>query len=253
MVKIFTTREAKILDGTPHYLVIEEIGEIDSAKHFEEVLSELMKYIREKEIQSVSVVLNEQEVEYTPYAELLGQFSFERQETQFFYRRDLSKFKDIEMKSAFAVKSLKEIDSDIFLKTWAEASSGSLNASTPFSTLSMQKEFEGLQTELGPDYEKTCLVIFYRNQAVGVTMPQIEEGTIDEGRLFYFGIIPAFRNRGWGKYLHKLSLHFLKQMGAAYYIGATGQNNIPMQRIFETNACELMERKFIYRWKDSVK
>jgi len=58
---------------------------------------------------------------------------------------------------------------------------------------------------------------------------------------------------GWGAYLHKLSLQLLKQMGAAYYIGATGQHNIPMQRIFEANACELIEKKFIYRLKDGVK
>lgn len=250
---MFTTREAKILDGTPNYLVMEEIGEIDSAKHFKEILDELKNYIVEKDIRSVSIVLNEQQAEYAPYIELLKEFSFQKQDTQLFYRRKLSAFEDMEIKAPFSVKSLEEITSDVFLKTWIEASAGSLNASAPFTSLSAQQEFEGMQSELGADYQKNCIVIFYEDQAIGVTMPQIEQGTVDEGRLFYFGLIPAFRGKGWGEYLHKLSLHFLKQMGAAYYIGATGQNNIPMQRIFEANACELIERKFIYRVKDGVK
>lgn len=31
---MFSTQGAKILDGTPNYLVLEDIGEIDSLKHF---------------------------------------------------------------------------------------------------------------------------------------------------------------------------------------------------------------------------
>lgn len=250
---MFLTREAKILDGTPNYLVIEDIGEINSAKHFEEILMELKKYVMEKGIQSVSIVLNEPQAEYASYRELLGEFSFQQQDIQLFYRKDLSDFEDVEMETPLSIKSLEEATSGVFLETWIQASTGSLNASAPFTSLSAQKEFEGMQAELGVNYQKSCLVIFYGHQAIGVTMPQIEQGTVDEGRLFYFGIIPAFRGKGLGEYLHKLSLHFLKQMGAAYYIGATGQHNIPMQRIFEANACELIERKFIYRLKDGVK
>ncbi|ALS74800.1 hypothetical protein AUC31_05995 [Planococcus rifietoensis] len=250
---MFTTRDAKILDGTPNYLVMEEIGEVDSVKHFEEILSELKNYITERGIQSVSIILNEQQAEQAPYIELLEEFSFQKQDTQFFYGRDLSAFEDVEIKAPFSVKSLQETTSDVFLKTWIEASAGSLNASAPFTSLSAQQEFEGMQSELGPEYQKSCIVIFYEDQEIGVTMPQIEQGTVDEGRLFYFGIVPAFRGKGLGEYLHKLSLHFLKQLGAAYYIGATGQNNIPMQRIFKANACELIEKKFIYRMKDGGK
>ncbi|MDE0584018.1 GNAT family N-acetyltransferase [Planococcus sp. A6] len=250
---MLTTRGAKILDGTPNYLVMEEIGEIESAKHFEEVLNELKKHVVEKDIQSVSIILNEQQAEYIPYRELLEKFSFQIQDTQFFYRRQLSALEDMEIKAPLSVKSLEEIKEDVFLKTWMDASAGSLNASAPFTSLSAQKEFEGMQSELGAGYQKSCLVIFYGDQAIGVTMPQIEKGTVDEGRLFYFGLIPAFRGMGWGAYLHKLSLQLLKQMGAEYYIGATGQHNIPMQRIFEANACELIEKKFIYRLKDGVK
>jgi len=171
---MFTTRGAKILDGTPNYLVMEEIGEIESAKHFEEMLSEMKKHVVEKDIQSVLIILNEQQAEYIPYRELLEKFSFQIQDTQLFYRRQLSALEDMEIKAPLSVKSLEEITDAVFLKTWMDASAGSLNASAPFNSLSAQKEFEGMQSELGAGYQKSCLVIFYGDQAIGVTMPQIE-------------------------------------------------------------------------------
>ncbi|PRO66469.1 GNAT family N-acetyltransferase [Alkalicoccus urumqiensis] len=244
---MFTTKEAKILDGTPNYLVIEELGRIDSLKHFEEILYEMKKHIRGHAIPSASIVLNEKDAKQTQYTILLEELSYQKQETQYFYKRDLTSFELLKMKASLEIKSLEETTSDVFIKTWTAASSGSLNASISSNSLSVEKEFEGMKSELGSDYKRSCLVIFYENQPLGVTMPQIEQGTIDEGRLFYFGILPSFRNKGWGEYLHKLSLHLLKKMGANYYIGATGQNNVPMQRIFQANDCELIERKFIYK------
>ncbi len=50
-----------------------------------------------------------------------------------------------------------------------------------------------------------------------------------------------------GMALHKLSLQFLKSIGATYYIGATGYRNIPMQRIFQLNGCIMFEKKVIFR------
>jgi len=37
-------------------------------------------------------------------------------------------------------------------------------------------------------------------------MPHIEPGTSEEGRLFYFGIIPSERGKGKSKLLHKQAL-----------------------------------------------
>ncbi|AIY05391.1 hypothetical protein Plano_1426 [Planococcus sp. PAMC 21323] len=91
---MFTTKGAKILDGTPNYLVIEEVGEIDSVKYFEEVLYEMKKYIKEKEIQSVSIVLNEKEAGYTQYTSLLEEFSYQNKKLNTFTNVNLllSKF-----------------------------------------------------------------------------------------------------------------------------------------------------------------
>lgn len=49
------------------------------------------------------------------------------------------------------------------------------------STLSIEKEFEGMKSELGSDYIKSCLIAYYDKNPIWITMPHIEPGSIDEG------------------------------------------------------------------------
>lgn len=250
---MFTTHEAKILDGTPNYFVIEDIGQVHTVKHFEKILYEVKEYVKEKGIQSVSIVLNEREALHTQYPSVLEAFGYQKQETQYFYKRNLSSLKEHQQKESIEIKSLEQTTSDGFKRIWKESSVGSLNAPNASLALSIEKEFEGMKSELGPDYKNSCMSAFYDKNPIGVTMPHIEPGTINEGRLFYFGIVPSYRKKGWGPVLHKLSLHLLKKMGATYYIGATGHKNILMQRIFQVNGCQMFDRRYTYRLRDHPK
>ncbi|WP_419394231.1 GNAT family N-acetyltransferase [Cytobacillus praedii] len=240
------TIDMKILDGTPNYFVIEDIGQVSSSEHFEKLLQAMMDHVSEKGIQSVSIVLNEKEAANTDYLELLGAFDFWQKETQYFYKRELSSFNVDSGKGSLEIQSIEQTTAELFIAVWQETVKGSLNAS---STISVEKEFIGMKSELGLEYAKSCLIGFHGKNPIGITMPHIEPGTVDEGRLFYFGLLPEYRGKGWGSALHKLSLYLLKKMGAAYYIGATGHKNIPMQRIFQANGCQMFEQKFTYRLK----
>ncbi|PAV31403.1 hypothetical protein CIL05_01745 [Virgibacillus profundi] len=244
---MFTIQGAKILDGTPNYLVMEDIGQVSSIGHFEKILYEMKEYVKENGIHSVSVVLNEKEALNNEYLDLLRGFGFQKEETQYFYKRDLTALKAHGQKESIEIKSMEQTTADMFKKVWQEATFGSLNDT---SARSIEREFEGMKSELGPDYTKSCLIAFYGKNPIGVTMPHIEPGTIHEGRLFYFGLIPKYRNKGWGAALHKLSMYLLKEIGAAYYIGATGHKNIPMQRIFQAGGCHMFESKVTYRLKE---
>lgn len=241
---MLNTLGVKILDGTPNYFVIEDIGQVSSIRDFDKLLQEMMEYVTEKEIQSVSIVLNEKEAANTDFLDLLGTFDFWQRETQYFYKRELTSFKEYNGEGSIEIKSIEQTSADLFIEVWQETMKGTLNAP---STLSVEKEFMGMKSELGPDYAKSCQIVFFEKKPIGITMPHIEPGTVDEGRLFYFGLLPEYRGKGWGSTLHKLSLHLLKKMGAAYYIGATGYKNIPMQRIFQANGCQMFEKKFTFR------
>lgn len=244
---MFTTQGAKILDGAPNYFVIEDIGRVSSIRHFENILYELKEYVKERGIESVSVVLNEKEDLNNEYLDLLKEYGFQKQETQYFYKRDLSSLKVHGQKESVEIKSMEQTTVDLFKKVWQEATIGSLNDT---SARSIEREFEGMKSELGPNYTKSCLIAFYGKNPIGVTMPHIEPGTINEGRLFYFGLVPKYRNKGWGAALHNLSLYLLKKIGASYYIGTTGHKNIPMQRIFQVNGCQMFGWKVTYRLKE---
>ncbi|WP_371320149.1 hypothetical protein [Chengkuizengella axinellae] len=90
---------------------------------------------------------------------------------------------------------------------------------------------------MGDHWKNFCNVIFLRNIPIGISIPHIEPGTLNEGRLFYFGILPEHRGKGLSSVIHYQSLIMLKQMGATYYIGSTHDENIKMQKVFQRNDC----------------
>ncbi|WP_221567798.1 GNAT family N-acetyltransferase [Alkalihalobacillus sp. TS-13] len=236
----------KILDGSPNYFVVEDIGQVSSTSQFEKFLQDIYEFVQMKDIQSVTIVLNEKEASNNDYLHLLGDYDFSKHDTQYFYKRDLNSLEVSEQVTSIELKSIEQTSDNLFKKVWKEVVTWSLNAP---SSLSIEKEFEGMKTELGSNYIKNCLIAYHDKDPIGITIPHIEPGTVDEGRLFYFGLIPAYRGNKLGMTLHKLSLQFLKCIGATYYIGATGHKNIPMERIFQINGCRMFEKKVIYRLK----
>lgn len=81
---MFSTLEAKILDAIPNYFVIEDIGKVYNGTYFEKILCNVKEYVKEKGIQSVSIILNEKEALYTKYTSILEVFGYQKKETHFF-------------------------------------------------------------------------------------------------------------------------------------------------------------------------
>ena len=104
-----------------------------------------------------------------------------------------------------------------------------------------------LKNELGPEWRQHCYYFTKDEALIGISIPHIEMGTEDEGRLFYFGVVPDFRGQGLGINIHKISLVLIKNFLANIYVGSTDINNSYMIKIFEKNGCELRDRKGIYK------
>ncbi|WP_347552222.1 GNAT family N-acetyltransferase [Pseudalkalibacillus hwajinpoensis] len=103
-----------------------------------------------------------------------------------------------------------------------------------------------MKREIGDQYNTSCFGVFDQEKSLGVVMPIIEPGTRDEGRLFYFGLMPDQRNKGYGSPVHSLALSLLQQKGATYYVGSTGSENKPMLQIFRNNNCTLHREVLSY-------
>ncbi|MGF3102795.1 hypothetical protein [Rossellomorea sp. DUT-2] len=144
-----------------------------------------------------------------------------------------------EINHSFTLKNLHKISENEFAHIWMHTMEGSLNAP---SSLTMPEQMKSVANELGDSYKDSCIAIYEGNQPIGVIMPHIEPGTVDEGRLFYFGLIPDERSKGKSKLLHKLALNLLaSEFQAKNYIGGTSKNNAPMIRTFLANGCEVKE------------
>ncbi|WP_043931287.1 GNAT family N-acetyltransferase [Bacillus sp. EB01] len=133
-----------------------------------------------------------------------------------------------------------------FKKYWGQSMSFSANQQ---SALSMDEHLQSVKAELGESWRSACRVFFEKDTPIGVTIPHIEPGTYEEGRLFYFGILPEARGRGLGPVLHAQFLYMLMGLGASYYVGSTHQANREMQKVFLKNGCTVKrntESYYIY-------
>ncbi|AKG05841.1 hypothetical protein AAV35_013765 (plasmid) [Salimicrobium jeotgali] len=236
---------SKIINGSPDYLIIEEIGELKGTHEFEQLIAETMKFVVNKNIKKVSIVLNNQEALNTSYLEYLEKRGFFQHEIQYFYYRNLEQLHISNELDSISLSSLKWNDEYLFKKIWEQSMVYSLNAP---SQTTIERQFEGMKSEIGNNYKGNCLTISKNNIPIGVTIPHIEQGKLDEGRIFYFGLLPEYRGKGLGRLIHKKSLQYLKQLKAGYYIGSTGHKNHIMQNVFKDNNCKFFDERITYQF-----
>ena len=137
-----------------------------------------------------------------------------------------------------------EIDDVAFANLYERCHSGTANKNNLFTT---EQAMESFENELGSEWRTHCYIFRKEEKPIGVGIPHIEQGTINEGRLFYFGVVPEQRGRGYGTIFHRISLGLLKNFGATKYVGSTDEDNRHMIRIFEHNGCHQRDKKGIYR------
>ncbi len=150
-----------------------------------------------------------------------------------------------EIEHPFTLKNAHMISEKEFAHIWMQSMKGSPNAP---SSLTMDEHMKSVVKELGESYKNSCVAIYEKDHPIGVMMPHIEPGTEEEGRLFYFGLIPSERRKGKSMVLHQLALNLLNtDFHAAYYIGGTSRHNSPMLKTFLANGCEVMDMNRVYK------
>lgn len=175
---------------------------------------------------------------------ILRQRGFYLHDETLFVHKDLQQ-EELIGDSNLTFSSLHHVSTDIFKEAWGEVMSGSLNAP---STLHMNEQMMAVKKELGEAYKQSCLIASENGNTIGVVMPHIEPGTTNEGRLFYFGLVPSERGKGKSRKLHQSALSMLQRdFKARYYIGSTSVHNKPMVNTFVSNGCEITESYKVYK------
>lgn len=131
-----------------------------------------------------------------------------------------------------------------FAQLYETCRSGSANKSIPQP---IEQVMRSLRDELGEGWRNNCFYFRQAGEVMGISIPHIEKGTKDEGRIFYFGIVPAMRGKGLGAKIHKITLQLMLKMDINHYVGSTDESNAYMLNIFKRNGCQLKSKKGIYR------
>lgn len=237
-----TKQSFYLLNGMPSYLGLEQRHSIES-KNFSPIVEELLSIGLKKHLNRVSIHLRKGTDTFLSLALILEERGFKHFTTSVEYKKNLLNEK--KPASDFSYFTLNDsIFTEIEFKNfWESVMQGSGNQR---STLSMDEHLNSVENELGTEWKRNCGVFYMKERPVAVCIPHIEPGTEDEGRLFYFGLLPDERGKGYASELHQYSLYLLKEMGAAYYIGSTHETNKAMQRIFEKSGCKESGRRSSY-------
>ncbi|PTM57994.1 GNAT family N-acetyltransferase [Desmospora activa] len=186
-------------------------------------------------------VLDEKGPHFSDYVTQFEHEGFSRNKRRVMVHKDLSDLSDVT--TPFMMKRMPESSfREICARTMSQS---------PYASVSVSEWLEQMKGELGSNYTNSLLGVFENGTAIGITMPHIEPHTFDEGRLFFFGLVPEERGKGKSAVIHLQSLSLLKRnFGASTYIGATDRNNRPMLHVFEKNDCRLLKRVSVYTWEN---
>ncbi|WP_239432986.1 GNAT family N-acetyltransferase [Sporosarcina sp. ACRSL] len=228
----------RIEKDNEYWLVDQVKVEGVSEQEYLEAFSALLWSWKEKQIEYMSLLMD------TSYEKWLLEQGFRKISTIVEYTRELNE--TLPSDSEISMKALAdgEMKNSEFAELYERCRSGSANKNKLFT---IEQVMESLENELGPNWKTHCYIFRKYGEPVGLSIPIIEQGTVDEGRLFYFGVVPEWRGKGYGTAFHRMSLNLLQEIGATTYVGSTDEANQHMIRIFEQNGCRLRDRKGIYR------
>jgi RimJ/RimL family protein N-acetyltransferase len=78
----------------------------------------------------------------------------------------------------------------------------------------------------------------FEGQDIGFVIAQVDTST-GWSRITYMGLVPEFRGRGLGKWIHRHGFRMMHEQGGSLYHGGTLTGNHPMIRLFQSHGCHV--------------
>ncbi|TKI43806.1 GNAT family N-acetyltransferase [Bacillus mycoides] len=207
------------------------IKENDAEVFTEEQLEEIMQYcVAEAEkdgIEELQFEIFSKSPNYDVYKKCFETYSFEYITENMIVFKDIYEVEDIESEIDF--KLIEEIGEAAFYSLWNEVTGEQIDYDQFVNTM--------LQ-EIGGQWKEHCLTASIDEEPIGIVIPHIERGTLEEGKLMYFAVAPNMRNKGYEAAFFTGAMFVLKEIGASYYIGETNVQNEWMKDVFEKNGCQ---------------
>ncbi|MFD6507527.1 MULTISPECIES: GNAT family N-acetyltransferase [unclassified Bacillus (in: firmicutes)] len=199
----------------------------------EEQLEEMMQYcVAEAEnegLEKLHFEVSSKSPNYNVYKKCFETYSFEYITENMIVFKDIYEVEDIESDIDF--KLIEEVGEDIFYSLWNEVTGEQVD---------YNQFVHMMEQEIGGQWKEHCLTAVASEVPIGIVIPHIERGTLEEGKLMYFAVTPNMRNKGYEAALFTGAMFVLKEIGASYYIGETNIQNEWMKDVFGKNGCQLL-------------
>ncbi|PGU09333.1 N-acetyltransferase [Bacillus cereus] len=209
------------------------IKENNSEVFTEEQLKEMMQYCvaeaEKEELENLHFEISSKSPNYDVYKKCFETYSFEYITESMIVFKDIYEVEDVESEVDF--KLIEEVGEEAFYTLWNEATGEQVNYDQ-FVHMMLQ--------EIGGQWKEHCLTASVDDKPIGIVIPHIERGTLEEGKLMYFAIASSMRNKGYEAAFFTGAMFVLKEIGASYYIGETNVKNEWMKDVFEKNGCQLL-------------
>ena len=209
------------------------IKENNAEAFTEEQLKEIMQYCvaeAEKEgVEKLHFEISSKSPNYDVYKKCFETYSFEYVTENMIVFKDIYEVEDVESEIDF--KLIEEVGEDTFYSFWNEMTKEQVD---------YNQFVHMMEQEIGEQWKEHCLTAVASEEPIGIVIPHIEKGTLEEGKLMYFVMAPNMRNKGYEAAFFTGAMFVLKEIGASYYIGETNVQNEWMKDVFGKNGCQLL-------------
>ncbi|MEM5608157.1 GNAT family N-acetyltransferase [Bacillus toyonensis] len=207
------------------------IKENNAEAFTEEQLKEIMQYCvaeAEKEgVEKLHFEISSKSPNYDVYKKCFETYSFEYVTENMIVFKDIYEVEDVESEIDF--KLIEEVGEDTFYSFWNEMTEEQVD---------YNQFVHMMEQEIGEQWKEHCLTAVASEEPIGIVIPHIEKGTLEEGKLMYFVMAPNMRNKGYEATFFTGAMFVLKEIGASYYIGETNVQNEWMKDVFGKNGCQ---------------
>ncbi|EEK78135.1 N-acetyltransferase [Bacillus cereus] len=219
----------KIRRSASSIMIKENNAEVFTEEQLEEIMQYGVAEAEKEGIENLHFEISSKSPNYDMYKKYFETYSFEYVTENIIVFKDIYEVEDVESEIDF--KLIEEVGEDAFYSLWKEVT-GEQIASDQFVNMMLE--------EIGEQWKEHCLTAVVGEEPIGIVIPHIEKGTLEEGKLMYFGVTPNTRNKGYEAAFFTGAMFVLKEIGASYYIGETNVQNEWMKDVFEENGCQLL-------------
>ncbi|MFB5252055.1 GNAT family N-acetyltransferase [Bacillus mycoides] len=217
----------KIRRSASSIMIKENNAEVFTEEQIEEMMQYFVTEAKKGRLENLQFEVSSKSPNYDVYKKCFGKYSFEHIAENIIVFKDIYEVDDIESDIDF--KLIEEVGEDAFYSLWNELMEEEI-AYDQFVNMMLQ--------EIGGQWKEHCLTAVANEEPIGIVIPHIEKGTLEEGRLVCFALVPNMRNKEYEAALFTGAMFVLKEIGASYYIGEANAQDEWMNDVFEKNGCQ---------------